>query len=363
MSPSLPRTVLVTGGAGFIGRAVVSALLAREGTRVVVVDDLSKGDGPERQVEPQGARLLRMTADVRDRGCLRELLRAGPPTGAIVHLAARVGVRTVLADPEGAARANLDGVQSLIDVLRSLPEPRRPRVFAASSSEVYAESSAPLSEASALRSERDGRWAYAAAKLAGEALLDHAAELWPRERAPLHLRFFNVVGPGQDAESGMVLPRFIEAARSGAPLTVHGDGLQVRTFAHVEDVARDVAALVLGDVLPTPDGVSGGPLNLGGDARTTMLALAELVAARAAHAGLGRSTVRHVDPLRDVGSNFRDVRHRVPDLGRARALGLAAASRSLVQIVDDALQRHRSGASPSALEREPLVSAAAVNQP
>jgi len=355
MSPSLPRTVLVTGGAGFIGRAVVAALLAHGGIRVLALDDLSKGDGPA----PADPRLVRITADVRDRARLWELLREGPPAAALVHLAARVGVRTVLADPEGAARANLDGVQSLVDVLHALPASRRPRVFAASSSEVYAESSAPLSEASPLRAERDGRWAYAAAKRAGELLLDGAAHLWPADFAPVHLRFFNVVGPGQDASSGMVLPRFVEAARCGAPLTVHGDGAQVRTFAHVEDVARDVATLVEGAPAgPRERALSGGPLNLGGEARTTLRALAELVAARAAHAGFARPAVVHVDPLRDVGANFRDVRHRVPDLARARALGLAASTRTLVEIVDDVLQRHH-GAPPL----EQLVGTAAVTQP
>jgi UDP-glucose 4-epimerase len=152
----------------------------------------------------------------------------------------------------------------------------------------------------------------------------------------VHLRFFNVVGPGQDAVSGMVLPRFVEAALRGATLEVHGDGAQVRTFAHVDDVARDVAALALG----RSDHFAGGPLNLGGTAHASVRALAELVAARAEHHGLPNPSITRVDPLRAVAPSFADVRHRVPDLARARGLGLAQRARSLAAIVDDMFARH-----------------------
>lgn len=138
----------------------------------------------------------------------------------------------------------------------------------------------------------------------------------------------------------MVLPRFVEAARRGAPLEVHGDGAQVRTFAHVEDIALDVARLALG----APRGAAGacpsGALNLGGAARASVLELAELVAARAPGHGLARPTIARVDPERSVGANFLDVRHRVPDLTRARSFGLARTARDLGAIVDDVFARH-----------------------
>lgn len=332
MSPSLPRTVLVTGGIGFVGASVVRALLA-EGARVVVLDDRSGG---ARLELPDDQRVSLVVGDVRDRALLTELLRAEPRVLALVHLAARVGVRTVLADPDGSAAANLDGVHSVLAAVAALQPDRRPRVLAASSSEVYADSATPLHEGSPLRAQHAGRWAYAAAKLAGERALDARAALWRAGDAPVHLRFFNVVGPGQDAASGMVLPRFIEAAQHVAALEVHGDGAQVRTFAHVEDVARDVAALALRQTAP----FSGGALNLGGRARASMAELAELVAARAQQHGLARPTIVRVDPTRAVAPSFADVRHRVPDLSRARSLGLAQRARSLAAIVDDMFARH-----------------------
>lgn len=322
----------MTGGAGLVGASVVRALLA-EGARVVVLDDRSGG---ARLELPRDPGVVDVVGDVRDAELLGRALTLEPRASVLVHLAARVGVRTVLSDPDGSAAANLAGVESVLTAVRALPPERRPRVLAASSSEVYAESSAPLHEGSPLRREHTGRWAYAAAKRAGELRLDAARDLWPAELAPVHLRFFNVVGPGQDAASGMVLPRFVEAARRGLPLEVHGDGAQVRTLAHVDDVARDVAALALGRCAP----FAGGPLNLGGNARASVEDLAQLVVERAARKGLTGAVIRHVDPKRAVAPGFCDVRHRVPDLARAGSLGLARHKRSLAAIVDDVLERH-----------------------
>jgi len=103
-----------------------------------------------------------------------------------------------------------------------------------------------------------GRWAYAASKRAVELALDEASSRssWPV--APLHLRLFNVVGPDQDAHSGMVLPTFVRCALMGEALPVHGSGDQVRTLGHVQDVAKDIVQLALGRELPV------GALNLGG---------------------------------------------------------------------------------------------------
>ena len=154
---------------------------------------------------------------------------------------------------------NEDVVVGLIDALRLIPDEGRPRLLAASSSEVYADANVALEECSPLRSERGaGRWAYAASKVRAERLLDEARALWPRGAGPVHLRFFNVVGPGQDAGAGFVMPRFVEAAREGLPLHVYGDGGSTRTYAHVDEVADTLSRLASHPALPE------GPLNVGG---------------------------------------------------------------------------------------------------
>ena len=314
--------ILVTGGAGFLGARVVAELLAR-GRRVVVADDLSSGDARRlgRHLG-MGPALAFRRVDVARPGALLGLFAELGPFECVVHLAARVGVERVLADPEGCRAEHLAAAEHLAQALEGA---RDTRLVAASTSEVYAESARPLREGDPTRPlGGQGRWAYAASKLGVEARLDGLARAGgPR---PVHARLFNVIGPGQDAGSGMVLPRFLEAARAGRPLTVHGDGSQVRTFAHVDDVARDLARIALAPSFPP------GPLNLGGSARATVLALAhEVLCATGSAAG-----VVHVDPRARLGPGFEEVLHREPCLDRARSLGLARRARSLRAIVREA---------------------------
>ncbi len=319
------RRLLVTGAAGFIGAALCQRLLD-SGWSVCGLDNFSSG-WPERL--PHEADFDFIEADVGEPGGLRRLLEGGG-FEAVVHLAARVGVRAVLRDPEGCRASNLRGIHELIEAIRALPQARRPRLLAASSSEVYDHSGAPLAEGDPTRpTSGAGRWAYAASKLRGEELLDEA-QLWPAERGPVHLRFFNVVGPGQDADSGMVLPTFIESAVQGLPIPVHGDGTQVRTFAHVEEVARTLCELLEHRALPA------GALNVGGSARTSIKALAALLRSSTGAA----CEVSLTDPRSRCGANFEDVSFREPDLRRLSALGVSVPSMSLAEIVRTSVARH-----------------------
>lgn len=341
----LESPILITGAAGFIG-ASVAAALARAGVAVVGLDDLSAGR-EDRLAGVSGAAFAFIRGDVRDEDLLGGLLRDHRPA-AVLHLAGRVGVRRVLADPVACESENLEGARALGAALARVAarDGLAPKVVAASTSEVYADSAAPLAESSPLRGARaEGRWRYAASKRLAEVTLDEAAAA-AGAPAPVHLRFFNVVGPGQDGSSGMVLPRFVEAASRGRPLEVYGTGEQVRTFAHVDAVAGDVAALVApAQCAPNERSAArirafDGPLNVGGSARTTIAALARCVAREAELGSLGRSAIVSRDPREAVSANFEEVSCRRPDLTRLRVLGLGRAPWDLVRIVRDTVRRH-----------------------
>lgn len=341
-----PGAYLITGGAGFIGSALVRSLLA-DGQQVCVVDDLSRG---ARERLPNHPALTFIEGDVRTQGLMQGLLIAGPAGGgcwkSLVHLAARVGVRTVLEDPEGCRRENLEGVEVLIVALAAMPREMRPRVLFASTSEVYEELRAPLSESDPLRSIAGvGRWAYAASKLEGEHCFDAAAHLWEPQRGAIHLRFFNVVGPGQDAGSGMVLPTFVEQVLAGQAITVHHDGAMVRTLAHVDEVAELLNQLAIRAALED-GGILPGALNIGGSAVTSVLALAECLAETARREQGLSVRVHFVDPLRTLSKRFEEVGYREPSLNRARGFGLPLPQRGLAQIVADSLARHADLALP-----------------
>ena len=331
--PQSPRRALVTGVAGLIGSNLARELL-RMGWEVVGVDDFSSG-WEERLPVGEGFRFVR--GDVSERGFVARLLADAGSFEACVHLAARVGVRAVLRDPEGCRRSNLAGVAELIAGVSSLPVEQQPRIYAASTSEVYADSGEPLTEGDPTRAlDGVGRWAYAASKLEGERQLDLAFGAGAVEQQPVHLRFFNVVGPGQDADSGMVLANFVEQALRGDALTVHGDGSQVRTLALVGEVAKTLAQLIeLGTCPP-------GALNIGGSARTTIADLAQCVI-REAHS---ESRVLSTDPRVDC-ADFEGIAFREPNLARLANCGVDMPAARLDAIVAETLAFHALEARPA----------------
>jgi len=291
-----------------------------------------------------------LALDVRNQEQLKRVLRDHGPFHGVLHLAGRVGVSTVLQDPEGCRGVTRDLISALCGALTALPRGQRPRLLAASTSEVYCDASGPLEEDAPLRREDgQGRWAYAGSRVEAERALDGAGLLDRCGRAPIHLRFFNVTGPGHRPESGMVLPRFIAAAQAGQPLPVHGDGTQERTFAHVQDIARDLADLIqMGDA-------PAGPLNLGGIAHARVLDLAQMVVRLA---GPGSGQIEFVDP-KAAHPSFEEIKSREPNLNRAHQLGLARNHRSLDEIVQAMLFDIARPDSP----RPPVLCASPVSSP
>ncbi|MFN0067809.1 MAG: NAD-dependent epimerase/dehydratase family protein [Limisphaerales bacterium] len=297
--------VLVTGGAGFIGSHLVARLLAA-GREVVVLDDLSTGAEANLaavRAHP-GLRLVR--GRVSSCAELPDLVRGA---SFAFHLAASVGVDLVVQSPLATIENNLTETRAVLDAAAD----RRTPVLITSTSEVYGRS------AKAVFSEDDdlivgppsvGRWSYACSKLLDEFL----ALACGRERGVpvIVTRLFNTVGPRQTGRFGMVLPRFLEAARAGAPLRVFGSGAQTRCFCLVDDV---VEALLRLAALPA---AVGEVFNVGGDEEVTIRELAELVIAE-----LKSSSRLELVPYDAAyAPGFEDMQRRRPSLEKLeRATG------------------------------------------
>ena len=318
--------VLVTGGAGFIGSHLCEALRAR-GDEVVALDDLSTGRSENLRAlrgDP-GFELVR--GSVLDAGLVEGLVER---VQGVFHLAARVGVRLVLEQPSATLETNVVGTRNVLGAATR----HGTRVLFASSSEVYGRNDhPPFAEDAPLLpgATREPRWSYALSKAMGEALaFAHARE---HGLAHLVVRFFNVAGPRQRGDFGMVLPRFVGAALAGLPLEVHGDGRQTRSFLHVSDALERLLALW------DEPRARGQVVNVGGAEEVSILALAERVRAACASS----SPLVHRPYREAYGSEVRDFRRRVPDLRRLEGLIGRRPVRSLEALVAELVQRERAG--------------------
>ena len=285
--------ILITGGAGFIGSALARERAAA-GERVRVLDDFSTG----RREHVSGNPLIEVCeGDVRDPATVRGALEG---VGRVAHLAALASVPRAELDPEAAARVNVEGTLVVLD------ESRRAGVSAlvyASSCSVYGDAGElPIAESVPLRP----RSVYAVTKLAGErhVLLHHRTGGPPA----VALRFFNVYGPGQPADSPYsgVLARFCAQALAGERPEVHGDGGQTRDFVFVTDV---VDALVLA-LERASAGPGGHAFNVGTGRSASVREIWRLVADAA-----GAALTPTFGPVR-----AGDMRHASADTRRAAEL-------------------------------------------
>ncbi len=281
---------LVTGGAGFIGSHLVESLTAA-GRRVRVLDDFSTGAAGN--LDPIRPAPEVVTGDVGDPDAVK---RAVAGAGVVFHLAALASVAKSLDAPDQTHRVCATGTLNVLDAARRAGVRRV--VYAASSS-AYG---VPPGD---VQTEDDPLMAlspYAAAKLAGELYAQSFTTSFGLEA--VRLRFFNVFGPRQRADSPYsgVIALFAAALSAGRTPTVHGDGLQSRDFVYVSDV---VGALVRAAEAP---GVAGRVYNIGTGRRTTVL---DLVAA------LNRLLGTNVVP-QHAAARPGDVRHSLADISRAR---------------------------------------------
>ncbi len=310
------RSVLITGGAGFIGSHLAEAVLAT-GDAVVAVDDLSTGSF--RNVDHlNGGDFELVVASVDDPATMEGLVRSAD---LVYHLAAAVGVKLIVSDPVRTIETNIRGTEV---VLRLANKWRRP-VVVASTSEVYGKSErVPYAEEHdmVLGPTSHSRWAYAASKAIDEFL---AVAYFRRDGLPVVIaRLFNTVGPRQTGRYGMVLPTFVRQALRGEPITVYGDGHQSRAFTYVADAVRALLEL------PRHPAAFGEVFNVGGGREVTILELARLVRERTGSA----SEIVMVPYDQAYAPGFEDMVRRVPDVSKLERVTGFAPRVSLEEIID-----------------------------
>ena len=287
--------ILVTGGAGFIGSHLVERLL-NDGQSVVVIDDFSTGSLGNLRSVKKNPRLKIIRSKISK---CKELPKLVAQSDFIYHLAAVVGVELVVKSALHVLESNFCETQLLLNLAAKYSTP----VLLASTSEVYGKSAkAEFSEDDDLLigPPNQSRWSYACSKLSDEFFALACAR---EKNLPLIItRLFNTVGPRQTGRYGMVLPRFIAAAKSNRPLQVFGDGKQTRCFCLVSDT---VEALVS---LKDCQKARGEIFNIGGTEEVSILQLAELVVKT-----LGsKSKIEFVSYEKAYAPGFDDMRRRKP---------------------------------------------------
>jgi UDP-glucose 4-epimerase len=311
---------LITGGAGFIGSHLAEHLLA-QGEEVLVWDDLSTGRMSNLRCclgEPGFSYVISdYTHDP-------TFLAAVEKVDVVYHLAAAVGVELIVRDPVRTIQTNIVGAEVALSAAARYGK----RIFVASTSEVYGKGTKlPFSEDDDVLygPTTKRRWNYAITKAVDEFLLlaYHESHALPGVVA----RFFNTVGPRQVPFYGMVIPRFIEQAQTGAPITVYGDGSQRRCFAHVRDIVPAVHKLA-----HTPEAL-GQVVNLGADREISILELAEYIKDRLR----SDSEIRFVPYEVAYQPGFEDMERRVPCLEKARKLIGFEPKRTLDDVIHDIL--------------------------
>lgn len=289
------ETILLTGGAGFIGSTLAGVLV--EHNRVRVLDTLDR-NALARHPASGHPNIDFIRGDVTNPADVEAAVEG---VDRIVHLASVAGVGTVLNNPVRTMRVAYEGTLNILEAARKRETIRR--VVTLSTSEVYGRFAYNVreDEATSIGPAGESRWTYAGSKIAAE----HLAVAYMRQFGlpVVSLRPFNIYGPGQIGEGA--IHNFIKLALAELPITVNNDGRQLRSWCYVDDMVQGILlALTRGEAI-------GEVLNIGNPPATVnVLRLAELVKRLAG----SRSEI--IFRRRD----YPDVEIRVPNIDKAREL-------------------------------------------
>lgn len=318
--------ILVTGGCGFIGSHIVEHHLEK-GDDVFVVDDLSTGSIQNVSRFKTNPHFRLKQADILTWNGLK---KAAAWADRIYHMAAVVGVYRVIAEPIKVLATNIPGCERLLRAV--VASSWKPRILIASSSEVYGPGHGKgfkETDNLIIESAAQNRWNYAVSKIADEAFgLSYARSLG----LPITLlRLFNTIGPRQTGRYGMVVPRFVNQAVKGEPITVFGDGNQTRSFGDVRDVVQAL------DIIAKTPACIGEIINVGNDHEITINDLAELIRKKANTS----SPIQHIPYEEAYDKMFVDIKNRRPNLDKFFKLTGFKHQWTLEKTIDDLITKAR----------------------
>ena len=290
------KKFIVTGGAGFIGSHLVKKLINNGAEKILVIDDLSTGKLDNikdfTEVEFKNKKIEEIDN-------LDELFK---DYEFCYHLAAGVGVQYIMDNLSKSLLTNIEGTHKVFEACKKSNIP----VLITSTSEIYGTSEEKewSEETKSLIGPTSKlRWSYAASKMIDEFLA--LSEYEEGTLNPIIVRLFNIIGPNQLPDFGMVVPKFIHAALNNEPIVVHGDGSQSRSFTWVEDVVEYFVKLAELKAY-------GEIFNIGQTEEISINDLAELII----NSTNSSSKIIYKKHEEIFGSKFEDPNRRTPNIDK-----------------------------------------------
>jgi len=286
--------ILITGGAGFIGSHLADKLLD-EGHEVYVIDNLSTGSLENIRHNLENTNFHFIQDDISSYGIIYDLCSN---CDLIFHLASSVGVKYIMENPVKGLNSNILGSISIIKLAAELKK----RIVVFSTSEIYGKSISPeLRENDDRIIGHSFRWSYSI----GKAVAEYYCYAYGKEMDLDYvvIRCFNIVGPRQVGNYGMVLPRLARQALRNEPMTVYDDGTQIRTFTHVSDLVN-ILMLVIEN-----SETNKKTFNVGSNNSISIIDLAKRIKSIT-----GSSSEITFIPTREIfGIDFEDTKVRIPN--------------------------------------------------
>ena len=307
--------VIITGGAGFIGSNLAEHLFENGTKEILIIDDFSTGSFKNIEHLENINIIDSRIEDVED---LEKQLSS---YDFCFHLAAGVGVKYIMDNVSKALNTNIEATHKIFNVCSKLNIP----ILITSTSEVYGVSEDEIwteETKSLLGPPTKLRWSYATSKLIDEFMA--LAEYNDGNLNPIIVRLFNIIGPNQSSEFGMVVPKFVDAAIKGDEIIIHGTGEQTRSFTWVGDVVNYFRELAL--IEPY-----GEIFNIGQPEEISIKELAELVIFKTNSS----SKIKFISHEEEYGKAFEDPMRRTPSIDKIVSLTGIKPSKKLEEMIEE----------------------------